>query len=321
MKREKKMITKFAKCICIWIMVVIMTACIKVVPAKAAELAPGLYTVTVVPTYANPDNGVIEDVGQNPSMGNMMVQAQVQSVGFIEVAQDGSIFFNTRWNQPDENVYAGFSTSSDGSNSWTKRYYKVTNQKQVGQYEFMDRVFDATITDFRFQIGSLHDTIRCTTYVEAMDRDCIFYCYFKDPRPGVGNDWNVVRVPEMATPAPAPAPAPVPEEKPEEDKLPEEESKEDKPAEEQEQKDEIDTDTGIVGLEDEEEKDKTNEEQKNDKKETVETDTDKKQNDNTPIFVLAGVAVIVIAAVVIYMMKKKKNTNTDLFEDDNTEEK
>ena len=79
---------------------------------RAEEIYPGYYSVTVVPTYQNPDTGAIDDVGQNPGIGTAMVQAQVQSVGYVEICDDGSIYLNTRWNQADSNIYAGFETSA-----------------------------------------------------------------------------------------------------------------------------------------------------------------------------------------------------------------
>ena len=127
---------------------------------RAEEIYPGYYSVTVVPTYQNPDTGAIDDVGQNPGIGTAMVQAQVQSVGYVEICDDGSIYLNTRWNQADSNIYAGFETSPDYSQSWVTRDFEVTNQVQAGTYEFSGNTFAATITDYRLQLDTLNDTIR-----------------------------------------------------------------------------------------------------------------------------------------------------------------
>lgn len=168
------------------------------VQAHAEEIYPGEYSVTVVPTYQNPDTGVIDDVGQNPGIGNMMVKAQVQSVGYVEIEDDGTIWLNTRWNQADSNIYAKFETSSDGSQTWTQRDFQVTNQAAVGNYEFAGNTFSATVTDYRFQLGSLNDTIRCTNYVEAMDRECVWFCYITDLTSGVGESWTTITPPNMS---------------------------------------------------------------------------------------------------------------------------
>lgn len=168
------------------------------VQAHAEEIYPGEYSVTVVPTYQNPDTGVIDDVGQNPGIGNMMVKAQVQSVGYVEIEDDGTIWLNTRWNQADANIYAKFETSSDGSQTWTQRDFQVTNQAAVGNYEFAGNTFSATVTDYRFQLGSLNDTIRCTNYVEAMDRECVWFCYITDLTSGVGESWTTITPPNMS---------------------------------------------------------------------------------------------------------------------------
>lgn len=168
------------------------------VQAHAEEIYPGEYSVTVVPTYQNPDTGVIDDVGQNPGIGNMMVKAQVQSVGYVEIEDDGTIWLNTRWNQADANIYAKFETSSDGSQTWTQRDFQVTNQAAVGNYEFAGNSFSATVTDYRFQLGSLNDTIRCTNYVEAMDRECVWFCYITDLTSGVGESWTTITPPNMS---------------------------------------------------------------------------------------------------------------------------
>lgn len=168
------------------------------VQAHAEEIYPGEYSVTVVPTYQNPDTGVIDDVGQNPGIGNMMVKAQVQSVGYVEIEDDGTIWLNTRWNQADANIYAKFETSSDGSQTWTQRDFQVTNQAAVGNYEFAGNTFSATVTDYRFQLGSLNDTIRCTNYVEAMDRECVWFCYITDLTSGIGESWTTITPPNMS---------------------------------------------------------------------------------------------------------------------------
>ena len=52
----------------------IAIASVPTVTAHADEIYPGQYTVEVVATYQNPVTGVVEDVGQNPSIGQMMVQ-------------------------------------------------------------------------------------------------------------------------------------------------------------------------------------------------------------------------------------------------------
>lgn len=73
--------------------------------AEEIEVYPGYYSVTVVATYQNPVTGEVEDIGQNPGIGQMMVQAQVQSVGYVEIEDDGTTWLNTRWNQADANIY------------------------------------------------------------------------------------------------------------------------------------------------------------------------------------------------------------------------
>ena len=196
MKKHLKKATKALACMLG--MAVLMTAIVPAQTTHAQDIYPGYYSVTVVPTYQNPDTGVIDDVGQNPGIGNMMVQAQVQPVGYVEIEEDGTIWLNTRWNQADATIYAGFETSSDGSATWVSRDFEVTNQVYAGDYEFMGNTFNATVTDFRFQLDTLNDTIRCTNYVEAMDRECVWFCYITDLYEGVGEEWTVVQEPDMS---------------------------------------------------------------------------------------------------------------------------
>lgn len=173
---------------------------ISAIPAQPVhadgEVYPGNYSVTVVPTYQNPVTGEIEDVGQNPSLGGMMVQAQVQSVGYVEITENGEIYLNTRWNQADANIYATFETSTTGEGDWYVRDYEVTNQVEAGEYEFMGNTFAATVTDYRFQLDTLNDVIRCTNYVEAMGRDCVWYCYLADLTEYDGS-WGTIETPNM----------------------------------------------------------------------------------------------------------------------------
>lgn len=198
---RQKIRNKMKKMSCIlgaFVLVLAAVCAFPTVQAHAEEIYPGEYSVTVVPTYQNPDTGVIDDVGQNPGIGNMMVKAQVQSVGYVEIEDDGTIWLNTRWNQADSNIYAKFETSSDGSQTWTQRDFQVTNQAAVGNYEFAGNTFSATVTDYRFQLGSLNDTIRCTNYVEAMDRECVWFCYITDLTSGVGESWTTITPPNMS---------------------------------------------------------------------------------------------------------------------------
>ncbi len=165
--------------------------------AEEIEVYPGYYSVTVVATYQNPVTGEVEDIGQNPGIGQMMVQAQVQSVGYVEIEDDGTIWLNTRWNQADANIYAGFWTSTSGTGDWIARDYEVTAQFEVGDYEYMDNVFSATVTDYRFQLSTLDDVVRCSNYVEAMGRECVWFCYIADLSEGVGDEWTSVQAPNM----------------------------------------------------------------------------------------------------------------------------
>lgn len=169
----------------------VLAAAILIMPVKAADLEPGCYSVTVVPTYQNPDTGEMEDLGQNPEVGQMMVEAQVQSQGVVEIHEDGTIYLTTRWNLAEPTIYAGFKTSSDGSQHFVTRNFEVTKQENIGNYDFAGENFDAVATDFRFALGSLNDTIRCSNYVEAMGRECVWYCYLTDLREGVEGSWNV----------------------------------------------------------------------------------------------------------------------------------
>lgn len=166
--------------------------------AHAEDIYPGEYTVTVVPTYQNPDTGAVEDTGQNPGIGQMMVQAQQQSVGYVQITDDGTIYLNIRLNLADSNIYTTFSTSSDGSSSWTQRDFEVTNQAAIGDYEFMGQTFSGVVTDFRFEIGTLNDTVRCTNYVEAMGREVVWFCYITDLTEGVGDSWTTIQTPDMS---------------------------------------------------------------------------------------------------------------------------
>lgn len=173
-------------------------AVVPAVPAYADNLTPGKYSVTVTSTYQNPDTGLIDDVGQNPAIGNTMVQAQVQTVGYVEIMEDGTIYLNTRWNQADANIYANFETSSDNSQSWTNREFEVTNQMEAGTYEFAGNTFEATVTDYRLQLGSLNDTIRCKNYVEAMARECIWFCYISSISDFDESAWTNVQAPSIS---------------------------------------------------------------------------------------------------------------------------
>ena len=175
----------------------VAAASVPAVTSHAEEIYPGVYTVQVIPTYQNPVTGVVEDVGQNPGLGQMMVEAQVQSVGCVEIEDDGTIWLNMRWNLESSNIYAGFATSPSGE-GFQAVDYQVTNQVEAGDYEFMGQTFAATVTDFRFQLQTLDDIVRCSNYVDAMGREVVFFCYLQNLQEGVSSSWSTIQVPSMS---------------------------------------------------------------------------------------------------------------------------
>ena len=197
-KYKVKVVFKKSSALVLVIWAALMAALLLPTWVHADSIGPGVYSVEVIPVYLNPDTGIAEDTGQNPGIGQMMVEAQVQTAGCIEVMDDGTMYLNTRWNLAEPTIYAGFSTSSDGSSTWKKRNFDVTRQVNAGEYEFQGQNFDAVVTDFRFKIDGTNDTIRCTNWVDAMGRQCIWYCYLSNIREGIDDTWNVVQKPSMA---------------------------------------------------------------------------------------------------------------------------
>lgn len=66
-------------------------------PVLAAESAD----VGIQPYYAHPLTGVVEDVGDNPAIGQGMVESVLSPGGFYEVDNDGNQWLTLRLNLAD----------------------------------------------------------------------------------------------------------------------------------------------------------------------------------------------------------------------------
>lgn len=140
---------------------------------KAAEV----YTVEVVPCYQHPVTGEEEDTGHNPGIGQAMVEAQVQSVGLVEIDDDGQIWLTSRWNMVDTQTNVSFCIQTWGDSEWEPVGYEVVQQIQD----------EYVVTDFRIPLNTLDDVVRATNYVEPMGREVIFYYFLQNLSEGAGD--------------------------------------------------------------------------------------------------------------------------------------
>ncbi len=127
-------------------------------------------TATVHAHYQHPVSGVIEDAGNNPGIGQGMVENVAHNMALFEEV-DGKIYVCTRFNLANYISNVNFAVQADGSADFYAADYQVVQSTE-------------DTSDFRFIVPSKEAIVRASCYIEPMQRDVVFYIDYSDFIPG-----------------------------------------------------------------------------------------------------------------------------------------
>ncbi len=123
-------------------------------------------TATVHAHYAHPISGLIEDAGNNPGIGQGMVENVAHNVALFEEV-DGQWYACVRLNMMDYISDVNFSSQARAGDDFYALDYQVVQES-------------TETTDYRFAVPSKEAIIRVSGYVDPMERQVIFYMSFSD---------------------------------------------------------------------------------------------------------------------------------------------
>lgn len=127
-------------------------------PVLAAESAD----VGIQPYYAHPLTGVVEDAGDNPAIGQGMVESVLSPGGFYEVDNDGNQWLTLRLNLADHTKNASFAVQTRGSSGFTA-------------VQAMEVQRSGNSVDYMIPVPAADAILRIQIFVVDMGRDVIFY--------------------------------------------------------------------------------------------------------------------------------------------------
>lgn len=116
--------------------------------------------------YIHPVSGVIEDPGNNPGIGQGMVENVVHSQALFEEV-GGQLYACVRFNLANYISDVSFAVQVSGQDDFYAADYQVVKTT-------------AETADYRFIVPSRESIVRASCFVEPMGRSVIFYINFSD---------------------------------------------------------------------------------------------------------------------------------------------
>lgn len=150
------------------IAIVLLMSLLVILPTGAKAYSSEIATTT--PYYAHPISGLVEDAGNDPGIGQGMIETVLQSQALVEEV-DGKLFLTVRYSLAENISNETFAVQNRGE----KDFYLV-------DYQLIKS--DAETRDYRFEIPSKSAIIRSSFFVTAMGRDIVFYFDIKNFVPG-----------------------------------------------------------------------------------------------------------------------------------------
>lgn len=164
------------------ILTVLLTLALRPVPAFAMDA--GAYLVTVKPSYTDPENGSIEDPGNNAAIGQGMTERLCGSTGLLEVGADGSMWLTVRYYLSQFVSDVSFEERSGGSYRTLSYQTMQTKAPVDGATEITEKY---GFTDYRMPITSLDSVFRGKAYIEPMGRNVVYFFTASSPVSGSGD--------------------------------------------------------------------------------------------------------------------------------------
>lgn len=161
---------------------VLLTLALRPVPAYAMDA--GAYLVTVKPSYTDPENGSIEDPGNNAAIGQGMTERLCGSTGLLEVGSDGSMWLTVRYYLSQFVSDVSFEERSGGSYRTLSYQTMQTKAPVDGATEITEKY---GFTDYRMPITSLDSVFRGKAYIEPMGRNVVYFFTASSPVSGSGD--------------------------------------------------------------------------------------------------------------------------------------
>lgn len=164
------------------ILTVLLTLALRPVPAFAMDA--GAYLVTVKPSYTDPENGSIEDPGNNAAIGQGMTERLCGSTGLLEVGADGSMWLTVRYYLSQFVSDVSFEERAGGSYRTLSYQTMQTKAPVDGATEITEKY---GFTDYRMPIASLDSVFRGKAYIEPMGRNVVYFFTASSPVSGSGD--------------------------------------------------------------------------------------------------------------------------------------
>ncbi len=131
-----------------------------------SSYAYSMETATVHAHYSHPVSGMIEDAGNNPGIGQGMVENVTHTSALFEEIH-GQLYAGIRMNMANYISNVSFAVQDKGEGDFYALNYQVVREREE------------TI-DYRFIVPSKDAVVRVSCYIGPMSRDVIYYLDFSD---------------------------------------------------------------------------------------------------------------------------------------------
>ncbi|MDO4266355.1 MAG: heme-binding Shp domain-containing protein [Eubacteriales bacterium] len=161
-----------------WLLAIL---CSLTMAATALAADAGTYTVTVKPSYTDPETGRVEDPGNNEAIGQGMTEKLCGPTGLLEVGADGSMYLTVRYYLSQFVTDVSFEERNGGS--YTSLSFQAMQTKApVEGSTNIDEKYG--YTDYRMKIQNTASVFRGKAYIEPMGRSVVYFFTFSNPVAG-----------------------------------------------------------------------------------------------------------------------------------------
>lgn len=169
----------------VWVMGCVLAAWVMLVPPISVQAAePGMYLVTVKPSYRDPETGKIEDPGNNEAIGQGMTEKLCGPTGLLEVDGSGNTWLTVRYYLSQFVQDVSFEERSKGSYA-NLPFQEIQSKLPVEGAADIDSKYG--YSDYRMAISSLDSVFRGKAYIEPMGRSVVYFFTVSNPVPGSGD--------------------------------------------------------------------------------------------------------------------------------------
>lgn len=144
----------------------------------------GTYTVTMKPSYTDPETGAVEDPGNNEAIGQGMTEKLCGPTGLLEVNAGGETYLTVRYYLSQFVTDVTFEERNGGSYS-SLAFQTMQTKAPVEGSTNIDEKYG--YTDYRMKIQSTESVFRGKAYIEPMGRSVVYFFTFSNPTAGSGD--------------------------------------------------------------------------------------------------------------------------------------